>query len=389
MSGMKDLGCAILAAGAMALFVAPPQQVRAAESTPATSAHASFDRIVEEALREQIAAGAVIAISEKGTTRLIRGYGLENLENKTPVTADTVFRIGSVTKQFTAAAVMLLAEQGKLSIEDPLSKFLPDFPRARDVTLRQLLNHTAGIHNYTAQKDFERAERQDYTTDEMVGYIARMGKVYDFEPGTAWNYSNSNYMLLGAVIEKVSGQPLGRFLKTSIFDPLGLRHTAMDDLAEIVPNRAQGYERSKSAPTGFVNTTYTSMGVAAGAGAMRSTAADLLKWQAALFGGKLLKPESLAMMIEPARLKDGRLSSSGRPSAPLASPLGEYGFGLILKPQEGRRTIGHTGSINGFNAWTLYFPDDQASIVILTNTSGGALRIGPKILKAYRETQGN
>lgn len=345
--------------------------------------YAAIDRVVEDALRERLLAGAVVGIWEKGAPRLVRGYGFADLESTATMDANTVFRIGSITKPFTATALLMLAEQGKLSIDDPLSRFFPEFPRARDVTLRQLLNHTSGLHNYTALKDFERAERQDYSTAEMVAFIAGMPKPYDFEPGTGWNYSNSGYVLLGAVIEKVAGQPLDKFLQTRIFDRLELRDTAIDDTVQIVPRRARGYERSRTSPSGFENTSYTSMSVAGGAGAMRSTATDLLRWQEALFRGELLKPDTLAHMIEPARLKDGRLSSEGRAQrAPNARPL-EYGLGIMITELEGRRAIGHTGSINGYNAWILRFPQHDVAFVVLTNTSAGALRIGPSLFKAF------
>lgn len=302
----------------------------------------------------------------------------------------TVFRIGSVTKEFTAAAVLLLGERGKLSIDDPLRKYFPDFPRGGEVTLRHLLTHTSGIHNYTSLADFGPiSSRQDRPAADMVKYIAGSKPLYEFNPGTGWSYSNSGYMLLGAMVEKVSGQRFEDFLEANILDPLDLRDTRIDDLAEIVPNRAEGYEKSKESPSGFSNASFISMSAAAAAGAMRSTAADLLKWHQALLAGKLLKPESLAMMTQPAPLKDGRLSSLGRIGVGASqTPASEYGFGIMMGQRNGRRTIGHGGSINGFNAWLNTFPDDQLTLVLLTNTGGASNATAPKLVDAVFGTRG-
>jgi CubicO group peptidase (beta-lactamase class C family) len=345
---------------------------------------AAVDRFAAEVLRDKSTAGLAVGIAEKGQIRLAAGYGVADLESGTPVTERTVFRIGSVTKEFTAAAVLLLAERGKLSIDDPIQKYFPGFPRGGEVTIRHLLTHTSGIHNYTAIADFMPvASRQDRSTAEMVSYIAAAKPLYDFEPGTGWNYSNSGYLMLGAIIEKVSGLRFDEFLQANILDPLGLKDTKVDDLAQVVPDRAEGYEKSKDAPSGFANAGFISMSAAAAAGAMRSTVSDLLKWHEALLGGKLLKPQSVAMMTAPGRLKDGRVSSLGRSAArPEQAPPSEYGFGISTSQRSGRRSVGHGGAIHGFNAWLNSFPDDGVTIVLLTNTSGGSNATAPKLVDA-------
>jgi D-alanyl-D-alanine carboxypeptidase len=332
----------------------------------------TIDRVAADLLARKETAGFAIGIAEKGKIRLVKGYGFADLEERVAVTDRTVFRIGSVTKEFTSAAILLLAEQGKLSLDDPLSKYFPDFPRGGEITLRNLLNHTSGIHNYTSIDGFLQNEStRALRSDEVVRYIATAKPLYDFDPGTGWNYSNSGFMLLGLVVEKASGQPLAQYLKASIFDPLGLNDTRLDNLAEIVPGRARGYDKAPGSPLGFANAGFISMEVAAGAGAIRSTAGDLLKWHAALLGGKLLKPASLALMTAPAKLKDGRLASAARPTRPGAAPS-DYGFGIMIGQQKGRRTIGHGGAINGFNASLNTYPDQQVTIVVLSNTTGGA-----------------
>lgn len=373
------------------VLVASPGMLCAAVSAAPPSASApaavdarvasAVDRFAVKAIDGKVTAGLAVGVVQDGRFRLVRGYGFSDLENKVPVHERTVFRIGSVTKQFTAATILLLAERGALSVDDPVSKYFHNFPGGAGVTLRHLLNHTSGIHNYTADGFFRTAARQDRATSEMVSYIAGLNPLYDFKPGSAWSYSNSGYMLLGAVVEKVSGQPFDQFLNKNILEPLELRDTAMDDLAEILPNRARGYEVSKESPTGFANTSFISMSAAAAAGAMRSTPADLLKWQAALFGGKLLRPKSLAMMIEPARLSDGRLTSLGRRDKQGATPPAEYGLGLTIDLQKGRRFIGHGGSINGFNAWIQSFPEERLSVVLLTNTGGAAYAMAPELVE--------
>lgn len=330
-------------------------------------------------------AGLAVGVAERGRIRLVRGYGFADLEGRVPATERTVFRIGSVTKEFTAAAVLLLADQGKLSIDDPLAKHLPGFPRAGEVTLRQLLSHTSGIRNYTSiPQFFGTTGRLDRTADELVGTIAGQAPLYDFEPGSAFSYSNSGYVLLGAVVEKVSGQSFDRFLKSAILDPLELRDTALDDVSQTLPNRARGYDKAKEPATGFTNASVISMSAAGAAGAMRSTVADLLKWHGALLGGRLLKPATVAVMTTPGRLKDGRPAIQGWPKdIPATIKPFAYGLGMIVDRQGERRTVGHGGSIQGFNASLQTLPDHEVSLVLLTNTSGAAYGSMPKLIEAY------
>jgi CubicO group peptidase (beta-lactamase class C family) len=250
-------------------------------------------------------AGAAVAVLRDGQLVFSRGYGRSNLESSAPVSARTVFRIGSLTKQFTAAGVLLLAEQGKLNIDDKLSRFLPNFPRANEVTLRDLLNHTSGIHNFTEGPVIDKISTSGVTVRQLVADIAGQSPLYDFDPGKGWWYSNSNYALLGAVIEKVSGESWATFMKAEIFDKLGMADTAADDARDVVPRRASGYSLINGAPTKFRNADFTDMSVPYAAGALRSTIMDLVRWNTGLYGGKLLKPESLNEMLAPGRLRNG------------------------------------------------------------------------------------
>jgi CubicO group peptidase (beta-lactamase class C family) len=380
--GLLLLASAMIAPNAIAAQTAP-RSVAAAPADNAALAQV-VDRVAADLIASHASAGFSVAIFEDGRPALVKGYGTANFEDRTPVIAATVFRIGSITKEFTAASILLLAERGKLSVDDRLSQYLPDFPRAGEVTLRELLNHTSGIRNYTDETWLAETSVRNLTTAQMVDYIARQKPLYDFEPQTGWSYSNSGFFLLGAVIEKVSGQSYAQFLEENVLKPLALNDTRVDDFAEIVPHRAAGYVKAPGAPTGFANAAFISMSAAGAAGAIRSTAGDLARWHEALLGGKLLRPESLRTMLEPGKLKDGRLASAARPANPAAKPNGtsDYGFGITVSEREGRRSIGHGGSINGFNSSLQSYPDAKVTIAILTNTLPAAGAVSSAIVKA-------
>lgn len=352
------------------------------------SVEAKIDAAAKEDVAAGRVAGAAVAVLRDGRLVFVRGYGRANLELAAPVSAKTVFRIGSLTKQFTAAGVLLLAEQGKLRIDDKLSLYLPDFPRANDVTLRDLLDHTSGIHNFTEGPVIDRISTSGVTVKELVADIAGQSPLYDFEPGTGWWYSNSNYALLGAVIEKVSGESWGAFMKSEIFDKLGMADTAADDASDVVPGRASGYTLIGGAAGKFRNAEFTAMSVPYAAGALRSTAADMARWNAALFGGKLLKPSSLTEMLAPGRLRNGAETETGIawPGGKAFAPPpgyvpGPYAFGLDHHSEDGRRIVGHDGSIAGFDALMETYVDEGLTIIVLTNTNGAAHPLEAKLAK--------
>jgi D-alanyl-D-alanine carboxypeptidase len=331
----------------------------------------SIDRAAQAAIDAGESPGLQVAVFKDGAPVLVKGYGSANLELNVPVSNDSVFRIGSVTKQFTAAALLKLQEEGKLAMTDKLAKYYPAYPRAADVTLAQMLHHTSGLHSYTDDEPIlEREVAVKLTTDQWVERFARMPKTQDFEPGTGWYYSNTAYFLLGGVVEKVEGKPLATVLKDRFFAPLGMNRTALDDEQEIVPARVAGYDGE--APGKFKNARLISMTIPGGAGAMRSSASDLVKWNAALFGGKVLKAASWQAMIAPGRLNDGKLSSTAMPKADDAGPS-EYGFALGISKLQGHTRIGHGGGIFGFNTSLQEFPDDRLTIAVIANS------IGPKV----------
>jgi CubicO group peptidase (beta-lactamase class C family) len=376
----------LFAAGIAALVLAGAAQARPTGLSPA--AKTKIDAAVRGDVASGRVAGAAVAVLRDGRLVFAKGYGSANLELAAPANSKTVFRIGSLTKQFTAAGMLLLAEQGKLSIDDKLSLYLPNFPRANEVTLRDLLNHTSGIHNFTEAPVIDRISTSGATVEELVADIADQSPLYDFEPGTGWWYSNSNYALLGAVIEKVTGKSWAAFMKDEIFDKLGMADTSADDAHDVVPGRASGYVLSQGAAGKFRNADFTDMSVPYAAGALRSTAIDLARWNAALFGGKLLKPTSLKEMMAPGLLRNGVENQiaiawpGGKASLPPAGFVpGFYAFGLDHHSEDGRRVIGHDGSIAGFDSVMQSYIDEGVTIIVLTNTNGAAHPLEAKIAK--------
>lgn len=354
------------------MFALWTHSVFAAQTEVPAAGVRELDRIAHTAV-QRWTAGLVIAISKDGRTVFSKGYGTANLELDSPMTPENVFRIASMTKQFTAAAVLLLVQDGKLSLDDPISKWLPNFPGSNGVTVRELLTHTSGISEFTRIPGYMGKEwRIDRTPEEMVNFIAtHSSPVYEFPPGTAWSYSNSGYQLLGAIIEKASGMPLKQYYQTRLFDPIGLRHTAVDDAGDIVPHRVSGYELAGKERR---NAQFISMSAPGAAGFLRSTAGDLLKWSTALFSGKVIRPDLVKLMTKPARLKDGQLAMDHifKPER-MGSDVEkvQYGFGLEIGTLEGHKKIGHDGSIPGFVTRIDTFPSDGVTVVVLANTQRG------------------
>jgi len=295
--------------------------------------------------------GAAVIVVQKGRILYRGARGLANLELGVPLRPESVFRIGSVTKQFTAAAILLLAEDGKLSLSDSITKFLPDYHvQGHLVTIQHLLSHTSGIRNYTDLPDWQSTRRNDVPVQQLIDIF--QDKPFDFAPGEHWKYDNSGYILLGAIIEKISGQKYADFLRARIFDPLGMKDSRYEDLAQITPGRAAGYMR---AGTAWRNADYLSMSQPYSAGALISTVDDLARWNAAVEAGELLKPASWQRAATSFALADGTLT--------------RYGAGWIIGRVGPVATVEHGGGINGFNAYVLRAPAQQLYIAVLTNAS--------------------
>jgi CubicO group peptidase (beta-lactamase class C family) len=313
------------------------------------------DQIVQYYVDQQHFQGAVLAA--RGDEVVFRkGYGSADLEWNIPNSPTTKFRIGSLTKQFTAAGILLLEERGKLALGDPIQKYYPDAPAAWEkITLADLLRHSSGIPNYTNDPEFMKFTRLPATPDELVKRVR--DKPLEFAPGEQMRYSNTGYILLGMVIEKASGKRYADFLRQDILDPLGLANTGYDVNEALLPQRAAGYSRG---PGGIVNAMYTDMSTPYAAGAMYSTVEDLFRWERALFGGKLLSAASLAKMTTPYK--------------------NDYGMGLAIGNNSGRKAIRHGGGIPGFNSHLVYFPERGITVVALSNLNGpGADAIADKL----------
>lgn len=331
------------------------------------------------------ALGVVVEVSRGGQVVFARGFGRATLDSPAAPTPGTAFRVGSVSKQVTAAAVMQLVQAGRISLNDRLSVYYPGFPRGDEVTIRELLTHTSGIHNYIDVGPNKLGLLQlmrDHTTEEWARHIAGQKPLYDFTPGSAWSYSNSGFFLLGGIVEKVSGEPLSKYLHDHIFAPLGMSRTAVDGDSDIGPGRATGYDHAWLPGGGFQRPMYASITVAGGAGALRSSADDLIKWSNGLFAGKVVDPSSLDAMLTPARLTDGRLARLNRRDPDPSEPAGDYGFGIRIGGFEGHREIGHEGDIPGFNAALDTYPDDdQLTVAVVANTQEGAEELEKQVAR--------
>jgi CubicO group peptidase (beta-lactamase class C family) len=311
------------------------------------------DDYVQKLMASRHIPGASVAVIKDGKPVLLKGYGQANVELGVMATENTAYQLASVTKQFTAAAIMMLAEDGKLALDDKLPKFFDRLPAAwSNVTVRQLLNHTSGIRSYTNLPDFDKTLRQDFSKEAILKMSA--DAPVEFAPGEKYNYNNTGYYLLGMIIEKASGKEYGAFLTERIFQPLGMTATRLNDLRDVINGRAAGYAWEAGR---LRNGEYVSPTQPFSAGALISTVVDMAKWDAALYTDKLLKRASLEQMWTPEKLNDGK---------PLA-----YGYGWGVDIYRTRKRISHGGGINGFSTFIARFVDDKLTVVVLTNSESG------------------
>lgn len=328
---------------------------------------ATIDSLAAAALCGPGAAGLSVTVARGDGLVLAKGYGYADLEHRVPAGEATLFRIASVTKQYTAAAIVRLAEQGRLGLDDELTQHV-DFPvQGRAITLRHLLQHTSGLKNYTDLTAHQRPTAGDVSPEEVLADVR--GLPLEFEPGTAWAYSNTGYHLLGMVIEKVSGVPYATCLQREFFGPLGLARTRYDDESELIPGRARGYRLldGRTANAGYIN-----MDVPYASGGLLASAGDLVAWQLALAGGRVVSPGSYREMTTPATLADG-------------TPT-DYGFGLRVRDLDGHRCVTHSGGVNGFNSVLSHYPDDGLSVAVISNSD--SIPAGPLAVQIAREALG-
>jgi CubicO group peptidase (beta-lactamase class C family) len=348
-------------------ILAMPAVAAAAPAGPA-------QKTVDDALAKRIDAvmaeiykpgepGAAIIVRKDGRTIFRKGYGMADMELGVPVEPDMVFRLGSITKQFTAVSVLILAEQGKLSLQDEITKFLPDLPtQGRTITIEHLLTHTSGLKSYTNLSEWLPLWRKDMSVREIIDLTK--DKPMEFAPGERWNYNNTGYVLLGAVIEKVSGLTYEDYVNKMIFGPLGMKHSYYGNTERIIPRRIPGYQMGKD---GFVNAPYLSMTQPYAASALLSSVDDLGVWNEAVFSGKLVKKEWLDKAFTPYPLKNGE--STG------------YGYGWFIANYQGHRIIEHGGGIHGFSTYEMTLPEDRIFLAILTNSAVGGRDPEPRAFK--------
>jgi CubicO group peptidase (beta-lactamase class C family) len=339
---------------ALWIFAAP-----AIAASPADYARGA-DGVIKAYVGPDVFSGAVL-VAKDGKPVFRRAYGLADREWNVANTPETRFRLGSITKQFTATAILQLAEQGKLSVDDPISKYYPAAPAAwAPITLKHLLTHTSGIPSYTAIPGFfAQLARLDKTPDEIIALTR--DKPLDFPPGSKYAYDNTGYVLLGYVVEKVSGQPYAAYLQDHIFTPLGMKDTGYDVSDTILPRRASGYSVAGGKAR---NAAFLSMSLPYAAGSLYSTVDDLLIWDQALHAGKAIKPASVAAMFTDYGFN--------------------YGFGQGLGPQNGHMTWGHGGGINGFATQLNRLPNDGLTVIVLGNIEQAPSgRIAQKLADLY------
>ena len=324
-----------------------------------------IDKVATDTLARTGVPSASIAVVKDGQIAYVKAYGDARLEPKTPATPQMRYSIGSISKQFTAAAVLLLQEQGKLSLDDKVSKYLPDLTRANEVTIRQLLSHTSGYQDYWPQDYVMPGMLKSTDAQQIMNTWAK--KPLDFDPGTKWQYSNTNYVIAGVIVEKVAHMPLLQLLQQRVFAPLGIKSTFDTDSGPLTENDPRGYLRFALGP--LRPAPKEGKGWMFAAGELAMTAEDLAKWDVSVINQTVLKPASYREMQTDVLLRNGLDT--------------HYGLGVDVNSQGGHRAISHGGEVSGFTATNTIFPDDRAAVVVLTNqdaaSASGAIAggIGP------------
>jgi CubicO group peptidase (beta-lactamase class C family) len=331
----------------LCLFTVCSFRTPGALAKPSPPSAGELTALVEEYMAARVKrdhfSGSIL-IARDGKVLFSRGYGMANIEHDVPNTPQTKFRLGSITKQFTAMAILILQERGKLSVQDKVKKYLPEAPKSwDDITIRHLLTHTSGIPNYTAFLEFLRTLPDRVTLKELIAKFK--DKPLDFKPGEKFQYSNSGYVVLGQIIETASGQNYPAFMKEAIFDPLRMNDTGYDSATAILRHRAAGYTRRLGIV--LTNCDYVDMSIPHAAGALYSTALDLLKWDQALYSEKLLPQKSLKAMFTPFKA--------------------DYAYGWVIDKKFGLLRYQHGGGIMGFVTIIERYPDEKLLVVALSN----------------------
>lgn len=296
--------------------------------------------------------GAVVLIAKDDKIIYRKAFGMADLELKVPMNPANVLQLASITKQFTSVAILILMEQGKLSLQDPLSKYISDYPRGNEIMLHHLLNHSSGIKSYTNLPEFRTKTKLDLTPEEIISSFKNLP--LEFNPNEKHEYSNSGYILLGYIIEKASGMTYEEFIQKNIFDKLGMKNSYYGNHYKVIPNRAKGYQLYEGS---FENAEYMSPTIPYAAGALMSTVDDLFLWYRAIHQNTLISEKSKQMAFTNHRLANGKHSY--------------YGYGWYINELAGMTTLEHTGGINGFTGSGIYAPDSNTYAIVLSNLDDG------------------
>lgn len=317
-------------------------------SSYAQSLETRIDDLILKDFNDKNGPGGVFMVAHHGKPIYQKAFGKANLELGVDLTPENVFQLGSLTKQFTAVAILMLEEQGKLSVMDPVAKFIPDYPQGDKITLHHLLTHTSGIKDFTKMKSLADISQKDMTPKMMVDFFKN--EAVDFAPGDKFDYNNSGYVLLGYILELVSGENYEDFIQKHIFDKAGMNQSYYASDRKVIAKRAYGYHRKAS---GYVNKTLINFSLPFSAGALMSTSGDLLKWQNALNQHLLLNAKETEKAFKRYKLNNGEVFS--------------YGYGWHIRDIDKTPTREHGGNIFGFKSMAVYIPDEDIYVVGLSN----------------------
>lgn len=307
-----------------------------------------IDSLIQSDFKDNNGPGGVFLVSQKGKPIYKKAFGMANLELDSKVNTNSVFQIGSMTKQFTAIAILILEEQGKLKVTDPISKYIPSYPNGNNISIHQLLTHTSGIKDFTKMKSLSDIAQKEMTPEQMVDFFNN--EPIDFNPGEKFEYNNSGYLVLGYIIELTSGENYEDFIRKNIFEKVGMANSYYASDRKIIKNRAYGYHKKSS---GYVNKTVINFSVPFSSGSLMSTLDDMLKWQNALNQSLLLSPKQQVKAFTRYKLNNGQEI--------------EYGYGWHLKNIDGIPTREHGGSIFGFKSMAVYIPSKDIYVVGFSN----------------------
>ena len=297
--------------------------------------------------------GATILVAKQGKTIYRNAFGMANLELQVPMKPENVFELGSITKQFTSVSILMLMEQGKLSLNDKLSKFIENYPKGNEITVHQLLNHTSGIRSYTNMESFRSKARTDLEPMELINVFK--DEPMDFEPGSRYEYNNSAYIILGYIIEKLSGMSYEDYIEKNIFQKIGMTNSYYGSKEQMIPNRASGYQPNE---TGYNNAEYLSMTLPYAGGSLMSTVDDMLKWEQAIHHNTFISKSSTKLAFTNTTTNDG-------------SPI-YYGYGFSIDEINGTPSIEHGGGIFGYATYGVYVPSEDLYAIVLTNSNGNS-----------------